>query len=162
MQRMTQAISQDPVFMEMAKQMQESMLAGGMGGLALNGGGVGALGVGGEEEEEEGAEEEDEEVEDAAASGGGRGGATANGRVGGGFPGMPAGPGGFPGFPGMMGGMGGFPGMEAMGGMGGMGALPGIDPGKYMEAMQRVMANPEFMQAAESLGRNLLQQVGIQ
>lgn len=35
-QRMTQAIAQDPVFMEMAREMQESMLGAGMGNLNLN------------------------------------------------------------------------------------------------------------------------------
>jgi hypothetical protein len=40
-QRMTQAIAQDPVFMEMAKEMQEAMLSQNMGGLDLNGGGGG-------------------------------------------------------------------------------------------------------------------------
>jgi hypothetical protein len=84
--RMTEAISHDPAFMEMAKEMHESILAGGMGGLSLG----------------EGA--------------------------------SPAG-----GVPGMM-------------------MPPGIDPSRYMEAMQRVMANPEFTSAAESLGRNLMSQ----
>ena len=99
---MTQAIAQDPVFMEMAKEMQEAMLAGGMGGLNLGG---------------EGGE------------GGGEGGAAARG------------PGAMPGMPGM-------PPMPG-----------GIDPAKYMQAMQRVMQNPEFLQAAESLGRGLMSQV---
>lgn len=36
-QRMTEAIASDPGFMEMAKEMQESMLSGGMGGLNLGG-----------------------------------------------------------------------------------------------------------------------------
>ena len=44
-QRMTQAISQDPVFMDMARQLQDS-LVGGMGGLSL--------GADGPEDEEEG------------------------------------------------------------------------------------------------------------
>lgn len=35
---MTQAISQDPVFMEMAKEMQEAMLTQNMGAMDLNGG----------------------------------------------------------------------------------------------------------------------------
>lgn len=34
---MTQAIAQDPVFLEMAKEMQEAMLSQGMGGMNLNG-----------------------------------------------------------------------------------------------------------------------------
>lgn len=41
-QRMTQAIAQDPVFMEMAKEMQEAMLNQNMGGLDINGGEGGA------------------------------------------------------------------------------------------------------------------------
>lgn len=86
--RMTEAIAQDPIFQEMAKEMQEAMLSGGMGGLNIG---------------EEGAE------------------------------GAPAGAAAPP-------------------------AMPAIDPTKYMEAMQRVMANPEFMTAAESLGRNLMSQ----
>lgn len=94
--RMTEAIAQDPMFQEMAKEMQESMLAGGMGGLNLG---------------ERGAEES----EDAGTANAGSGGAAG--------PGMPA-----------------------------------IDPTKYMEAMQRVMQNPEFMAAAESLGKGLLSQ----
>jgi hypothetical protein len=75
--------------MEMAREMQESML-GNMGNLNIN---------------------DNEE--------GGEGGAA------------PRGPPGMPGMPGM----------------------PAIDPEKYMQAMQRVMGNPEFLQAAESLGR---------
>jgi hypothetical protein len=35
---MTQAISQDPVFMEMAKEMQEAMLSQNMGSMDINGG----------------------------------------------------------------------------------------------------------------------------
>ena len=41
MQRMMQAVTQDPTFMEMARQMQDSLLSGGMGGLSLGGGGLG-------------------------------------------------------------------------------------------------------------------------
>ncbi|KAK2079474.1 hypothetical protein QBZ16_003166 [Prototheca wickerhamii] len=89
-QRMTEAIASDPGFMDIAKEMQESMMAG-MGGLNLN----------------------DEEAEAAA-------------------------PGGFPG---------GFP-----------GGMPNIDPTKYMSAMQRIMGNPEFVAAAESLGKSLMTQ----
>jgi ankyrin repeat protein len=60
---------------------------------------------------------------------------------------------------------------EAMGGLnlageggeaaaaGGMPAgMPAIDPTKYMQAMERVMQNPEFLTAAESLGRGLMSQ----
>ena len=86
---MTEAIAQDPVFQEMAKEMQDSMLAGGMGGLDLGA---------------EGAE------------------------------GAPAEAGAVP------------------------RGMPPVDPTKYMEAMQRVMQNPEFMTAAETLGRNLMSQ----
>ena len=89
---MTEAIAQDPVFQEMAKEMQDSMMAGGMGGLNLG-------------------EEDNPEAAAAAA-------ATARG---------PAAP-------------------------------PAIDPSKYMEAMNRVMGNPEFLAAAESLGRGILSQ----
>lgn len=94
---MTEAIAQDPMFQEMAKEMQESMLAGDMGGLNLG--------------EREGQESEDAGAAEPAAGSEGP------------APGMPA-----------------------------------IDPTKYMEAMQRVMQNPEFMAAAESLGRGLLSQ----
>lgn len=34
--------------------------------------------------------------------------------------------------------------------------FPNVDPTKYMSAMQRVMGNPEFLEAAETLGRSLL------
>jgi hypothetical protein len=78
---MTEAIAQDPTFLEMAKEMQEAM------------GGLNLAGEGGE-----------------AAAGG-----------------MPAG-------------------------------MPAIDPMKYMQAMERVMQNPEFLTAAESLGRGLMSQ----
>jgi hypothetical protein len=118
---MTEAISQDPAFQEMAKEMQESMLAGGMGGLNLGAGGGAAA-----------------EGEDAG-------------------PAAP-GPAGMPDFSGMMGGMAGLMGGGMPGGMPGAGGMPGVDPSRYMEAMQRVMANPEFMSAAESLGRNLMSQ----
>jgi len=94
---MTEAISNDPVFQEMAKGMQEAMLAGGMGGLTIN-------------------SDEDEDAGAAAAAGG--------------LPGMP-----------------------------GMPSMPAMDPSKVMEAMQRMMTeNPEFMTAAESLGRGLMAQ----
>jgi Ankyrin repeats (many copies) len=82
---MTEAIAQDPVFQEMAKEMQDAM-----GGLALGGEGAAAG--------------------EAPALGAG---------------GMPPG-------------------------------MPAIDPTKYMQAMERVMQNPEFMTAAESLGRGLM------
>ncbi|KAL4438040.1 hypothetical protein ABPG77_004261 [Micractinium sp. CCAP 211/92] len=106
-QRMTQAIAQDPVFLEMAKEMQEAMLSQGMGGMNLNG------------------EDAGEATEGAAPR---------------------AAPAAAAGMPGM-------PGMPPMPGM------PGIDPSKYMEAMQRVMQNPEFLSAAEQLGRGLMSQV---
>ena len=76
---MTEAISQDPVFQEMAKEMQEAMLSGGMDGLNI----------------------------------GAEGGAAPQG--------------------------------------------PAIDQGKYMEAFQRVMQNPEFMSAAENLGKGIME-----
>jgi hypothetical protein len=38
--RMTEAISQDPTFMELAKDIQESMLSGGMSGMNLGGEGA--------------------------------------------------------------------------------------------------------------------------
>jgi len=91
---MTEAIAQDPVFAEMAKEMQEAMLSGDMGNLGLS-------------------------SEDAG---------DAQGRAAA-APGMPPMPG-----------------------------MPGINPAKYMEAMQRVMQNTEFMAAAESLGRGLMSQ----
>jgi len=81
---MTEAIAQDPTFLEMAKEMQESM-----GGLNLAGEGADAAGA-------------------AAAAG--------------------------------------------------AGGMPGIDPSKYMQAMERVMQNPEFLTAAETLGRGLMSQ----
>lgn len=37
--------------------------------------------------------------------------------------------------------------------------MPNIDPTKYMSAMQRIMGNPEFVAAAESLGKSLMTQV---
>lgn len=37
--------------------------------------------------------------------------------------------------------------------------MPNVDPAKYMSAMQRVMGNPQFLEAAESLGKSLLTQV---
>ena len=77
---MTEALTQDPMFQEMAKEMQEAMLSGGMDGLNLEG----------------------------------EGGAPAE-----------------------------------------MGAM---DPSKYMDAFSRVMQNPQFMAAAESLGRGLMEQ----
>jgi hypothetical protein len=47
----------------------------------------------------------------------------------------------------------------AAAGAGGMPAgMPNIDPSKYMQAMERVMQNPEFLTAAESLGRGLMSQ----
>lgn len=70
---MTEAIAQDPVFQQMAQDMQESMLSGDMSGLNIGEG-------------------------------------------------------------------------------------PQVDPNKYMEAFQRVMQNPEFMTAAESLGKGILEQ----
>lgn len=76
--RMTEAISQDPMFQEMAKEMQEAMLSGGMDGMNLG---------------ETGAPQ-----------------------------------------------------------------MPGVDPSKYMDAFSRVMQNPEFMAAAESLGKGLMEQ----
>ncbi|KAL6772367.1 hypothetical protein ACKKBG_A29950 [Auxenochlorella protothecoides x Auxenochlorella symbiontica] len=85
-QRMTEAIASDPEFMEIAKEMQESMLSGNMNGLNLGG--------------------------EAGGSGAG---------------GMPPG-------------------------------MPNVDPAKYMSAMQRVMGNPQFLEAAESLGKSLLTQ----
>lgn len=78
--RMTEAISQDPMFQEMAKEMQEAMLSGGMDGLNIAG--------------------------------------------------------------------------EA----GGAPQMPGVDPSKYMDAFSRVMQNPEFMAAAESLGKGIMEQ----
>jgi hypothetical protein len=77
--RMTEAISQDPMFQEMAKEMQEAMLSGGMEGMNLG--------------------------ENAAAP-----------------------------------------------------QMPGVDPSKYMDAFSRVMENPEFMAAAESLGKGIMEQ----
>ncbi len=64
---------------------------------------------------------------------------------------------GAPGMPGMPGMLGGMPGMP--GGMPGMpGGVPGgMDPQKYMEAVQRVMGNPQFMNMAEKLGREIMQ-----
>lgn len=78
--RMTEAISQDPVFQEMAKEMQEAMLSGGMDGLNL----------------------------------GGEGGQPPQ--------------------------------------------MPAMDPSKYMDAFSRVMQNPEFMSAAENLGKGIMEQ----
>lgn len=99
MQRMMQAVTQDPTFMEMARQMQESLLSGGMGGLSLGGGGLGgALGS------------------RAPAEGGGDSEAA------------PA-----------------------------PGALA-LDPAHYMQAMERLMGNPDFLDAANSLGKRLLEQ----
>lgn len=110
---MTEAIASDPGFMEIAKEMQESMLAG-MGNMNLNdevGHGDGVCRAGNlvfiahgltlRLPQEDG----------------------------------PSMPGGFP------------------------GGMPDIDPTKYMSAMQRVMGNPDFMAAAESLGKNLMNQV---
>lgn len=84
---MTEAIAQDPVFQEMAKEMQAAM-----GGLNLAGEDAGEAGA------------------DGPAAGG-----------------MPAG-------------------------------MPAVDPAKYMQAMERVMQNTEFLAAAESLGRGLMSQ----
>ncbi|KAI8113240.1 hypothetical protein M9435_003244 [Picochlorum sp. BPE23] len=78
--RMTEAISQDPVFQEMAKEMQEAMLSGGMDNLNI----------------------------------GGEGGQAPQ--------------------------------------------MPGMDPNKYMDAFSRVMQNPEFMSAAENLGKGIMEQ----
>lgn len=77
---MTEAISQDPMFQEMAKEMQEAMLSGGMDGMSLGG--------------------------------------------------------------------------EA----GGAPQMPGVDPSKYMDAFTRVMQNPDFMAAAENLGKGIMEQ----
>ena len=76
---MTEAIAEDPAFQEMAREMQEAMLSGGMDGMSLGEGG------------------------------------------------QPP-------------------------------AMPGVDPSKYMSAFSRVMQNPEFMAAAESLGKGLMEQ----
>lgn len=83
---MTQAIANDPIFAELAKELQENALTGGMSDLSIGG------------------------AEPAGAP-----------------EGMPA-------------------------------MMPGVDPNKYMEAMQRVMENPDFLKAAEDLGRNLMSQ----
>jgi len=77
---MTEAISQDPVFQEMAKEMQEAMLSGGMDNLNIGGEGAQAP------------------------------------------------------------------------------QMPGVDPNKYMDAFSRVMQNPEFMSAAENLGKGIMEQ----
>lgn len=36
-------------------------------------------------------------------------------------------------------------------------ATPAVDPAAYMQAMQGMMANPEFMQMAERLGTQMMQ-----
>jgi hypothetical protein len=76
---MTEALTQDPMFQEMAKEMQEAMLSGDMGAMNLEG-------------------------------------------------------------------------------EGGASGMPAMDPSKYMDAFSRVMQNPQFMAAAESLGKGLMEQ----
>ena len=98
---MTEAISQDPMFQELARDMQASMLSGNMSGLNINEGeDIGPAG--------------DEDAERTGAN------------IPGGMPGMPG--------------------------------MAGIDPAKYMEAMNRVMSNPEFMAAATEMGKSLMSQ----
>ncbi|KDD76634.1 hypothetical protein H632_c154p2, partial [Helicosporidium sp. ATCC 50920] len=88
-QRMTQALSNDPTFLEMAREVQDKMLTGELAGLNLS----------------------DEDGEARAPARGGAEGAE------------------------------------------------GMDPARYMEAMQRMMANPDFVAAAETLGRDLMSRV---
>lgn len=93
---MTQALANDPMFAELAKELNETGLEGGMGGLNL---------------------------QEGSSAGGAGAAAAAAGAI-----------------------------------------APGGDPfqAKYMEAMEKVMGNPEFVQAAQEIGKNLMGQLAPQ